>query len=123
LHEISPSTFAVLETLNQEDRARSNAQAAASSSAANNDHGEDESKQIKKDGIQGEKEGMYWQFIQGMLKNASSQMPLQQIVMMLKMLIVEGFPYSNEELREFLARKVAEEELELVGGKYKLVRK
>jgi anaphase-promoting complex subunit 2 len=123
LHEISPSTFAVLETLNQEDRARSNAQAAASSSAANNDNGEDESKQMKKDGIQGEKEGMYWQFIQGMLKNASSQMPLQQIVMMLKMLIVEGFPYSNEELREFLARKVADEELELVGGKYKLVRK
>ena len=123
LHEISPSAFAVLETLNQEDRARSNAQAAASTSATNNDNGEDESKEMKKSGIPGEKEGMYWQFIQGMLKNASSQMLLQQIAMVLKMLIAEGFPYSNEELREFLARKVADEELELVGGKYKLVRK
>jgi anaphase-promoting complex subunit 2 len=120
LHEISPSTFAVLETLNQEDRARSNAQAATSSSAANNEDGDDESKQLKKDGIESEKMQLYWQFIQSMLKNSSSQMPLQQIAMTLKMLIMDGFPYSNEELREFLARKVADGELELVGGKYKL---
>jgi anaphase-promoting complex subunit 2 len=40
--------------------------------------------------------------------------------MMLKMLISEGFPYSNEELQEFLGRKVAEGPLELVGGKYRL---
>ncbi|TVY82567.1 Anaphase-promoting complex subunit [Lachnellula suecica] len=120
LQEVSPSTFAVLETLNQEDRARSNAQAAASSSAANQGDGEEESAQAKKDGIEGGKEAMYWPFVEAMLKNSSSQMPLQQIAMMLKMLVVEGFPYSNEELREFLARKVAEEVLELVGGKYKL---
>jgi anaphase-promoting complex subunit 2 len=65
---------------------------------------------------------MYWQFIQGMLTNSSSQMPLQQIAMMLKMLIVEGFPYSNEELQEFLGGKVASGELEVSGGKYKLKR-
>lgn len=120
LHEVSPSTFAVLETLNQEDRARSNAQAAASSSAANENDGDDEANQLKKDNIESEKMQLYWQFIQSMLKNSSSQMPLAQIAMMLKMLITEGFPYSNEELREFLATKVADEELELVGGKYKL---
>lgn len=123
LHEVSPSTFAVLETLNQEDRARSNAQAAASSSAANDNDGDDESKQLKKDSIESEKMQLYWQFIQSMLKNSSSQMPLQQIAMTLKMLIMDGFPYSNEELREFLARKVADGELELAGGKYKLNKK
>ncbi|TVY93637.1 Anaphase-promoting complex subunit [Lachnellula willkommii] len=123
LHEVSPSTFAVLETLNQEDRARSNAQAVASSSAANDNDGDDESKQLKKDSIESEKMQLYWQFIQSMLKNSSSQMPLQQIAMTLKMLIMDGFPYSNEELREFLARKVVDGELELVGGKYKLNKK
>ncbi|TVY49083.1 Anaphase-promoting complex subunit [Lachnellula occidentalis] len=123
LHEVSPSTFGVLETLNQEDRARSNAQAAASSSAANDNDGDEESKQLKKDGIESEKMQLYWQFIQSMLKNSSSQMPLQQIAMTLKMLIMDGFPYSNEELREFLARKVADGDLELAGGKYKLNKK
>ncbi|TVY19119.1 Anaphase-promoting complex subunit 2 [Lachnellula arida] len=101
----------------------SNAQAAASSSAANDNDGDDESNQLKKDSIESEKMQLYWQFIQSMLKNSSSQMPLQQIAMTLKMLIMDGFPYSNEELREFLARKVADGELELVGGKYKLNKK
>ncbi|KAI1866089.1 uncharacterized protein JN550_007778 [Neoarthrinium moseri] len=66
---------------------------------------------------------VYWQFIVGMLTNSSSQMPLGQISMMMKMLIADGFPWSNEELQEFLADKVAEGEMELAGGKYKLVRK
>ena len=47
-------------------------------------------------------------------------MALQQIAMMLKTLIVDGFPYSSEELQDFLGRKVAEGSLELVGGKYRL---
>lgn len=66
---------------------------------------------------------MYWQYIRGMLTNASAVMPLGQMAMMLKMLIADGFPWSNEELQEFLAEKVADGELEIVGGKYKLVRK
>jgi anaphase-promoting complex subunit 2 len=55
-----------------------------------------------------------------MLKNSSSQMPLQQIATMLKMLIADGFPYSNEELQVFLGTKVADGELEFAGGKYRL---
>lgn len=120
LQEISPNVYTVLETLNQEDRERSNAQAAASSAASNKDESSEDTGLAGNDGIGKEKMGMYWQFIQGMLKNSSSQMPLQQIAMMLKMLIVDGFPYSNEELQEFLGRKVADGSLEMVGGKYKL---
>jgi anaphase-promoting complex subunit 2 len=66
---------------------------------------------------------VYWQFIVGMLTNSMSQMPLGQISMMMKMLIADGFPWSNEELQEFLGDKVAEGELELAGGKYKLIKK
>ncbi|KAF4635485.1 hypothetical protein G7Y89_g2610 [Cudoniella acicularis] len=119
LHEISEDRFAVLETLNQEDRARSNAQVAASA-AISNDESAEETVMLANEGITSEKMQMYWRFIQGMLKNSSSQMPLQQIAMMLKMLIAEGFPYSNEELQEFLSGKVAEGKLDLSGGKYKL---
>ncbi|WQF78257.1 Putative cullin, anaphase-promoting complex subunit 2, cullin domain superfamily [Colletotrichum destructivum] len=70
-----------------------------------------------------ERRHMYWQFIVGMLTNSSPAMPLGQIAMMMKMLIADGFPWSNEELQEFLAEKMAEEELELTGGKYRLPKK
>jgi anaphase-promoting complex subunit 2 len=120
LHEVSLNTFAVLETLNQEDRARSNAQAATSAAAGANDESADDTGLVANDGISEQKKAMYWQFIQGMLKNSSSQMPLQQISMMLTMLVVDGFPFGNEQLQELLARKVEDGSLEMVGGKYRL---
>ncbi|KAI0848341.1 hypothetical protein F5Y00DRAFT_262726 [Daldinia vernicosa] len=70
-----------------------------------------------------EKRQVYWQFITGMLTNSSPAMPLGQISMMMKMMIADGFPWSNEELQEFLGEKIAEGELEIVGGKYKLIKK
>ncbi|GAW10942.1 hypothetical protein ANO14919_002800 [Xylariales sp. No.14919] len=70
-----------------------------------------------------EKRAVYWQFIVGMLTNSSPAMPLNNIAMMMKMLIPDGFPWSNEELQEFLAEKLGDGELELVGGKYKLMKK
>ncbi|KAI1360910.1 Cullin family protein [Xylaria arbuscula] len=70
-----------------------------------------------------EKRAVYWQFIVGMLTNSSPTMPLNNIAMMMKMLIPDGFPWSNEELQEFLAEKLGDGELELVGGKYKLIKK
>ncbi|KAI0125743.1 Cullin family protein [Xylariales sp. AK1849] len=70
-----------------------------------------------------QKRQVYWQFIVGMLTNSGPTMPLGQIAMMLKMMIPNGFPWSNEELQEFLGDRISEGELELAGGKYKLVKK
>ncbi|KAH9908721.1 Cullin family protein [Xylariomycetidae sp. FL2044] len=70
-----------------------------------------------------EKRQVYWQFIVGMLTNSRPAMPLAQIAMMMKMLIADGFPWSNEELQEFLAEKCTAGELEIAGGKYRLVKK
>lgn len=68
-----------------------------------------------------EKMNLYWQFIVGMLTNQGA-MNLQKIVMMLKIVVPGGFPFSNEELREFLAGMVSKGTLEIVsGGSYKLV--
>ncbi|RDA82757.1 hypothetical protein CP532_2110 [Ophiocordyceps camponoti-leonardi (nom. inval.)] len=70
-----------------------------------------------------ERRGVYWQFIVGMLTNSSPSMPLGQISMMMKMLISDGCPWSNEELQDFLGERVIAGELELVGGKYRLPKK
>ncbi|KAJ5627446.1 hypothetical protein N7528_004873 [Penicillium herquei] len=68
-----------------------------------------------------EKMNLHWQFIVGMLTNQGA-MPLQRIVMMLKIVVPGGFPFSNEELRDFLAGMVTRGKLEIVsGGNYKLV--
>jgi anaphase-promoting complex subunit 2 len=118
LREIRKDEYVVLETLNQEDRARSDALSVAAVTAT--ESSTDDNTLMSNDDLTSEKMQMYWQFIQGMLTNSSPQMPLQQIAMMLRMLIVDGFPYSNEELQEFLSVKVAAGELEFVAGKYKL---
>jgi anaphase-promoting complex subunit 2 len=68
-----------------------------------------------------EKMKIFWQFIVGMLTNQGA-MPLARIVMMLKLAVPGGFPYSNEELRGFLARRVDEGKLELAAGSYKIVK-
>lgn len=115
LYEFQRDEYKVLETLDQEGLAKSNAQGAAV--MAESDTGDTA---LTSNELSSEKMQMYWQFIQGMLTNSSPQMPLQQIAMMLKMLIVDGFPYSNEELQEFLGGKVKEGALDLVAGKYKL---
>lgn len=75
------------------------------------------------DAKENERRAMYWQFIVGMLTNSMPLMPLSQMGMMMRMLIADGFPWSDEELQEFLTQKVDMGELEVVGGKYKLVKK
>ncbi|KAJ5139166.1 Cullin homology [Penicillium bovifimosum] len=68
-----------------------------------------------------EKMNVHWQFIVGMLTNQGA-MGLDRIVMMLKIAVPGGFPFSNEELREFLGGMVSKGKLEIVnGGNYKIV--
>lgn len=118
LKEIKKDVFRVLEVLSKEDLAKSKAKLKPAPAW---DLGiEDGPLAAEEDKMTAEKMAMYWLFIQNMLKNAAAQMPLQQIAMMLRTLVVDGFPYSNQELQEFLARKVTAGELELVAGKYKL---
>lgn len=75
------------------------------------------------DAKENERRAMYWQFIVGMLTNSMPNAPLGQLAMMMRMLIADGFSWSDQDLQEFLAEKVELGELEVVGGKYKLVKK
>lgn len=75
------------------------------------------------DAKENERRAMYWQFIVGMLTNSMPMVPLGQMAAMMRMLIPDGFSWTDQELQEFLADKVELGELELAGGKYKLSKK
>jgi anaphase-promoting complex subunit 2 len=67
------------------------------------------------------KMALYAQFVVSMLTN-QGPMPLPRIAMMLGIVVPGGFPFSNEELREFLAGMCRERVLEVGhGGVYKVV--
>ena len=67
------------------------------------------------------KMALYAQFVVSMLTNQGA-MPLPRIAMMLGIVVPGGFPFSNEELREFLAGMCRERVLEVGhGGVYKVV--
>lgn len=117
LCEVGDDEYSVLETLSKEQRARVDAGVIEASAGAASEDAVRETK------MSDAEMGMYWSFVQGMLRNSAAQMPVAQIGMMLKMLIVEGFPYSDPELAEYLNSKVESGELELNAGKYKLVKK
>ncbi|CAJ2513810.1 Uu.00g019290.m01.CDS01 [Anthostomella pinea] len=124
LRKLPDGRYVVIERLSDAEQASHTNVMASSSAAAPADAPATPRK--AKAGISGrekEKRTVYWQFIIGMLTNASSTMPLGQIAMMMKMLIADGFPWSNEELQEFLGEKVGEGHLEIIGGKYKLIKK
>ncbi|KAL8329553.1 hypothetical protein RB597_005019 [Gaeumannomyces tritici] len=70
-----------------------------------------------------QQETVHWQYIVGMLTNSAASMPTTQIAMMMRMMMPGGLPWSNEELQDFLGAKVAAGDLEVVGGKYRLVKK
>jgi anaphase-promoting complex subunit 2 len=67
------------------------------------------------------KMALYAQFVISMLTN-QGPMPLPRIAMMLGIVVPGGFPFSNEELREFLASMCRERVLEVGhGGIYRVV--
>ncbi|KAF4122401.1 anaphase-promoting complex subunit 2 [Geosmithia morbida] len=124
LKDTGNQTYIVMETLEQEGSAEAGADADATGDEAEADTSQPSPRKAKGVSSQEkERQGVYWQFIVGMLTNSAPSMPLGQILMMMKMLIADGCPWSNEELQEFLDEKVAENQLELVGGKYRLPRK
>jgi anaphase-promoting complex subunit 2 len=118
----SKGTFAVLESLSDEESAKDNAPTALGASTGASDTPSKKPRRAM-NAAEKEQRKVYWQFIKGMLTNSAASMPLAQIAMMMKMLIPGGFPWSNEELQGFLGDMVSEGELELVAGKYKLVKK
>ncbi|KAE8153444.1 hypothetical protein BDV25DRAFT_28104 [Aspergillus avenaceus] len=131
LTEVQRDTFRVLEVLpNEEDEAvggtgvsdmNDHAGDAAADSAAAAEAAAAAAAKESAEAAAMEKMNLYWQFIMGMLTNQGA-MPLQRIVMMLKIAVPGGFPFSNEELREFLAGMVSKGNLEIVsGGNYKIM--
>ena len=67
------------------------------------------------------KMALYHQFVLSMLTNQGA-MPLPRIAMMLGIVVPGGFPFSNEELKEFLGGMVKEGVVEVgMGGNYRVV--
>lgn len=125
LAESGPSTYTVLETLSSSllNPSSTTAQAAvAAAAAADATAASGASAAVRsEEDVAMEKMALFWHFIVGMLTN-QGPMPLQRIVMMLKFAVPGGFPFGNEELKEFLGRMVMEGKVEVgVGGNYRVV--
>lgn len=123
LRDVGDRTYVVLERLDVEDKleeSEDEPSAAAEEEQAQNQHA---SRSARVDAQEAQRRVIYWQFIVGMLTNSGPAMPLGQIAMMMRMLISDGYPWSNEELLDFLGEKVAAGALEFSGGKYRLPKK
>ncbi|KAF4455064.1 anaphase-promoting complex subunit 2 [Fusarium austroafricanum] len=121
LRDVGNRTYIVLERL--DDGNEAGEANAPDEDQDPGDGGRSSPRKPKIDPKEQERRTVYWQFIVGMLTNSAPTMPLGQMLMMMKMLIPDGCSWSNEELQEFLAEKVAENKLELAGGKYRLPKK
>ena len=118
LEEVDSDTYRVLETLSGFEVGRDGTTQAAIAAAAEAVTSA-AATAVRTEEVAQERMEVYWHYVTGMLTNQGS-MPLQSIVMMLKMLVEGGFPFKNEELKEFLERRVQEGKLEMVGGNYKI---
>ena len=116
-----PRSFAVLETLADEAAAQEGTTSAAVAAAAETITSAPAPAVLDEHEMAREKMGVYAQFVVGMLTNGGA-MPLQQIVMMLKLTVPGGFPFGNEELKMFLEGEVRDERLDFSGGAYKIRR-
>jgi anaphase-promoting complex subunit 2 len=117
LEELLPGATAAAQSGRHTEDGLEASAAAASASAAAADVGGIRRNEEK---VAEEKMAVFWQFIQNMLRNQGA-MSLPKIVMMLKFAVQGGFPYTNDELKAFLAKKVEAGQLDLAGGKYKTV--
>ncbi|KAI9666485.1 MAG: Anaphase-promoting complex subunit 2 [Bathelium mastoideum] len=113
LREVAQDTFAVVERLDKDVGDEDAAAAAAAAAAAEEDIGMGAVKS-QQDRF-GEKKDFYGQFVSMMLMNQGSK-PVTQILMMMKMMLPEGFPFSEDDLREFLNELVGQGKLVKAGG-------
>ncbi|KAM0564132.1 hypothetical protein ACHAPJ_000341 [Fusarium lateritium] len=121
IRDVGHQTYVVLERLDDGDE--TGEAGTPDEGQGLDDGGQPSPRKPKVDPKEQERRTVYWQFIVGMLTNSAPAMPLGQMLMMMKMLIADGCPWTNEELQEFLAEKVADNKLELAGGKYRLPKK
>ena len=115
----SPPTYTVLETLSDEDGAQPGTTSAAIVAAAETATSAAAPAVLSEHEVAQEKMEVYWQYVVGMLTNGGP-MPLQQIVMMLKLTVPGGFPFGNEELKDYLEDGVKEGKLDFTGGIYRI---
>ena len=119
LKQVCPDTYTVLETLSDEEVANPGTSSAAIAAAAETATSAAAPAVLSEYEVVQEKMEVYWQYVVGMLTNGGP-MPLQQIVMMLKLTVPGGFPFGNEELRGYLEEEVRGGKLDLAGGVYKI---
>ena len=115
----SPPTYTVLETLSDEDAAHPGTTSAAIAAAAETATSAAAPAVLSEHEVAQEKMEVYWQYVVGMLTNGGP-MPLQQIVMMLKLTVPGGFPFGNEELKDYLEQEVRGGKLDFAGGVYRI---
>lgn len=115
----SPPTYTVLESLSDEDAAHPGTTSAAIAAAAETATSAAAPAVLSEHEVAQEKMVVFWQYVVGMLTNGGP-MPLQQIVMMLKLTVPGGFPFGNEELKDFLEGEVRGGRLDLAAGLYRI---
>ena len=115
----SPPTYTVLETLSDEDAAHPGTTSAAIAAAAETATSAAAPAVLSEHEVAQEKMEVYWQYVVGMLTNGGP-MPLQQIVMMLKLTVPGGFPFGNGELKDYLEEGVKDGKLDFAGGIYRI---
>ena len=114
-------SYSVLETLNNEAAAQEGTKSAAIAAAAETATSAAAAAVLNEHEVAQEKMEVYAQYVVGMLTNGGA-MPLQQIVMMLKLTVPGGFPFGGEELKDFLEGEVREGRLGFSGGAYRIVK-
>ncbi|KEF63474.1 anaphase-promoting complex subunit 2 [Exophiala aquamarina CBS 119918] len=123
LAETSKDVFLVCEKLPDGGDANMDEDVGRSDTAAAAAAAEVAAQQAAKEAEEAERKqnmAMYHQFILSMLTNQGA-MPLPRIAMMLGIVVPGGFPFSNEELKEFLASMVKDGALVVGnGGAYKV---
>ena len=114
-----PQTYIVLETLSHEPAAQSGTTSAAMAAAAETATAAAAPAVLSEQEVAKEKMDVYGQYVVGMLTNGGA-MPLQQIVMMLKLTVPGGFPFGNEDLKGFLEGEVRAGRLDFSGGCFRI---